>query len=159
MQKMMRGDMAHLVVQRKDSKDLNAKRKKIETLLALKDFHQASQGTVSLDSPVGDSDDLALGEFIQSKSSESAMDSAFRSVVRDQIETILNTLTEREKDVIMLRFGLTDGVPRTLEEVARHFQVTRERVRQIEHKSIKKLKHPSRIKPLRELLDDSAPCT
>ncbi len=125
----------------------------------LKDFHQASHGTVSLDSPVGDSDDLALGEFIQSKSAESAMDSAFRSVVRDQIDTILNTLTEREKDVIMLRFGLTDGVPRTLEEVARHFQVTRERVRQIEHKSIKKLKHPSRIKPLRELLDDSAPCT
>ena len=125
----------------------------------LKDFHQASHGTVSLDSPVGDSDDLALGEFIQSKSAESAMDSALRSAVRDQIETILNTLTEREKDVIMLRFGLTDGVPRTLEEVARHFQVTRERVRQIEHKAIKKLKHPSRIKPLRELLDDSAPCT
>jgi RNA polymerase primary sigma factor len=124
----------------------------------LQDFHRATQGTVSLDSPVGDSEDLALGEFIPSKSTETAMDSAFRSVVRDQIESILNTLTEREKDVIMLRFGLTDGVPRTLEEVARYFQVTRERVRQIEHKSLKKLKHPSRIKPLRELLDDSMHC-
>lgn len=123
----------------------------------LQDFNRATQGTVSLDSPVGDTDDMALGEFIQNNQ-ETPMDAAFRTVLRGQIESILDTLTEREKEVVMLRFGLVDGLPRTLEEVARHFNVTRERIRQIEQKSLKKLKHPSRIKPLKELLDDSANC-
>lgn len=123
----------------------------------LQDFNRATQGTISLDSPVGDADDMALGEFIQNNQ-ETPMDAAFRTVLRGQIESILDTLTEREKEVVMLRFGLVDGLPRTLEEVARHFCVTRERIRQIEQKSLKKLKHPSRIKPLKELLDDSANC-
>jgi RNA polymerase primary sigma factor len=124
----------------------------------LMDFHRATHATVSLDSPVGDSEDMSLGEFIANRADETAIDTAFRSVVRNEIESILDTLTEREKDVVMLRFGLVDGLPRTLEEVARHFNVTRERIRQIEQKSLKKLKHPSRIRPLRELLDDSANC-
>ena len=123
----------------------------------LQDFNRATQGTVSLDSPVGDTEDMALGEFMQNNQ-ETPMDAAFRTVLRGQIESILDTLTEREKEVIMLRFGLVDGLPRTLEEVARHFSVTRERIRQIEQKSLKKLKHPSRIKPLRELLDDTENC-
>ena len=123
----------------------------------LQDFNRATQGTVSLDSPVGDTDDMALSEFVQNDQ-ETPMDAAFRTVLRGQIESILDTLTEREKEVIMLRFGLVDGLPRTLEEVARHFCVTRERIRQIEQKSLKKLKHPSRIKPLKELLDDTENC-
>jgi RNA polymerase primary sigma factor len=122
------------------------------------DFQRATVNTISLDAPVGDHDDLGLGDFVQSKDEETPMESAFKNIVRDQIESVLDTLTEREKGVIMLRFGLVDGNPRTLEDVARHFNVTRERIRQIEQKSLKKLKHPSRIKPLRELLDDSAHC-
>ncbi len=124
----------------------------------LTDFQRASINTVSLDAPVGEHDDLGLGDFVQNKDDETPMEMAFKSIVRDQIESVLDTLTEREKGVIMLRFGLVDGNPRTLEDVARHFNVTRERIRQIEQKSLKKLKHPSRIKPLRELLDDSAHC-
>jgi RNA polymerase primary sigma factor len=122
------------------------------------DFQRATVNTISLDAPVGDHDDLGLGDFVQNKDEETPMESAFKNIVRDQIESVLDTLTEREKGVIMLRFGLVDGNPRTLEDVARHFNVTRERIRQIEQKSLKKLKHPSRIKPLRELLDDSAHC-
>lgn len=124
----------------------------------LTDFQRATVNTVSLDAPVGDNDDLGLGDFVQNKDDDTPMDIAFKSIVRDQIESVLDTLTEREKGVIMLRFGLVDGNPRTLEDVARHFNVTRERIRQIEQKSLKKLKHPSRIRPLRELLDDSAHC-
>lgn len=123
----------------------------------LQDFNRATQSTISLDAPVGESDEVALGEFIQ-HDQETPMDAAFRTVLRGQIESILDTLTEREKEVMMLRYGLTDGLPHTLEEVARHFCVTRERIRQIEQKSLKKLKHPSRIRPLRDLLDDSASC-
>ncbi len=122
----------------------------------LTDFQKATVSTVSLDAPIGDSDDLGLGDFVATPEHLSPEVLAFKSVLRSQIESVLDTLTEREKGVIMLRFGLTDGTPRTLEDVARHFNVTRERVRQIEQKSLKKLKHPSRIRPLRELLDESA---
>jgi RNA polymerase primary sigma factor len=124
----------------------------------IQDFQKAMNYTVSMDAPVGDSDDLALGEFFKSPDSDLALDNTFKSMLRGQIESILNTLTEREKEVVMLRFGLVDGLPKTLEEVAKHFDVTRERIRQIETKSLKKLKHPARVQPLKQMLDDEAYC-
>ena len=92
-------------------------------------------------------------EFIVDKNEDNPIDSAHKSFLREQLDAILETLTEREREVLCLRYGLTDGQPRTLEEVARYFSVTRERIRQIEQKSLKKLKHPSRIRPLKEMLD------
>jgi RNA polymerase primary sigma factor len=126
---------------------LNISTEKVE------DFYRAIAEPLSLDTPVGDSDDSALGEFVVDRVSETPADAAARALVRRRIDEILSTLAERERDVILMRYGLLDGQPHTLEEVARCFQVTRERIRQIEQKSLKKLKHPSRAKPLQELLD------
>ena len=103
--------------------------------------------------PVGENEDAALGEFLVSGDDETPADKAERAVVRSRIDDILLTLGERERDVIAMRFGLTDGRAHTLEEVARAFQVTRERIRQIEQKSLKKLKHPSRAKRLLEVIE------
>jgi RNA polymerase primary sigma factor len=119
----------------------------------VQDFLRAIAEPLSLETPVGESEDSALAEFIVDRSEETPADAAVRAVVRHRINEILDTLTERERDVILMRFGLMDGQAHTLEEVARCFQVTRERIRQIEQKSLKKLKHPSRMKPLQELLD------
>ncbi len=116
------------------------------------DYHRALAEPLSLDTPVGESEDAVLGEFIVDKARETPADAALRTMLRHRIEDILATLTERERDVIALRYGLTTGHPHTLEEVARSFQVTRERIRQIEQKALKKLKHPSRATPLKELL-------
>ena len=118
----------------------------------VEDFHRAIAEPLSLDTPVGESEDAALGEFIVDRTGETPADAALRSVMRGKIEDILETLSEREREVIAMRYGLLDGQPHTLEEVARCFQVTRERIRQIEQKALKKLKHPSRATPLRELL-------
>jgi RNA polymerase primary sigma factor len=118
----------------------------------IEEFQRAIVEPLSLDSPVGDSDDTSLGEFLIDRVGENPAEAASRAIIRHQLEELLSTLGERERDVIMMRYGLTDGQPHTLEEVARCFQVTRERIRQIEQKSLKKLKHPSRIKPLQELL-------
>jgi RNA polymerase primary sigma factor len=128
------------------------------SLERIQDFQKAMNHTVSMDAPVGESEDLSLGEFFHSPDSDLALDVTFKSVLRSQIESILDTLTDREKEVVMLRFGLVDGLPKTLEEVAKHFDVTRERIRQIENKSLKKLKHPARVRPLKQLLDDEAYC-
>lgn len=117
------------------------------------EFQRAISDPISLDSPVGESDDASLGEFIVDRSGETPMDAASRAILRNRIDEILNTLADREREVIAMRYGLTDGQPHTLEEVAKCFQVTRERIRQIEQKSLKKLKHPSRSVPLKELLD------
>jgi len=118
----------------------------------IEEFQRAIVEPLSLDSPVGDSDDTSLGEFLIDRVGENPAEAASRAIIRHQLEELLSTLGDRERDVIMMRYGLTDGQPHTLEEVARCFQVTRERIRQIEQKSLKKLKHPSRIKPLQELL-------
>jgi RNA polymerase primary sigma factor len=118
----------------------------------IEDYHRAIAEPLSLDTPVGDSEDAALGEFIVDKGRETPAEAALRAMLRHRIDAILATLTERERDVIALRYGLTNGQPHTLEEVARSFQVTRERIRQIEQKALKKLKHPSRATPLKELL-------
>ncbi|MBC8066108.1 MAG: sigma-70 family RNA polymerase sigma factor, partial [Chlorobia bacterium] len=117
------------------------------------DFFRAISEPLSLETPIGESEDSTLAEFIVDGHGETPVDAALRSVLRKRIDEVLSALTERERDVILMRFGLTDGQPHTLEEVARSFQVTRERIRQIEQKSLKKLKHPSRSRHLQELLD------
>ncbi len=119
----------------------------------VREFFRAIAEPVSLDMPIGESEDAALGEFVVDSSNEPPSDAAVRAMVRRRIEDILDTLGEREKKVILLRFGLYDGRPYTLEEVAQCFRVTRERIRQIEQKSLKKLKHPSRSRKLLEVLE------
>ncbi len=118
------------------------------------EFLRTVHDPLSLETPVGESEDAALGEFIVDKRHETPADSAMRAVVRSRINEVLETLIDREREVIAMRYGLLDGQPHTLEEVARAFQVTRERIRQIEQKAIKKLKHPSRALLLAEVLEE-----
>jgi RNA polymerase primary sigma factor len=103
---------------------------------------------ISLQAPIGDSPDATIGDFIEDKSAGNPMEEAGLSMLRDKISHVLGTLSEREREVLELRFGLNGGEPRTLEEVGRRFQVTRERIRQIEAKALKKIRHPSRLREL-----------
>lgn len=119
----------------------------------VREFFRAIAEPISLETPIGEHDDAILGELIEDRGTSNASDSAIRAVVRLRIEDVLKTLSAREREVILLRFGLTDGRPYTLEEVAQCFRVTRERIRQIEQKSLKKLKHPSRSRRLLEVLE------
>jgi RNA polymerase primary sigma factor len=111
---------------------------------------------VSLDRPVGESEDSSFGEFIEDQGSQSPLSSASRGMLREKIENLLKTLTFREREIIRLRYGLGDGYTYTLEEVGRIFKVTRERVRQIEAKAVKKLQHPVRSKQLEGFLEGIA---
>jgi RNA polymerase primary sigma factor len=113
-----------------------------------------SQEPVSLESPVGEEEDSNLGDFIEDPDAVVPLDAASFILLQEQIEGVLHTLTEREKKVIQLRFGMTDGQPRTLEEVGIEFGVTRERIRQIESKTLSKLRHPSRAQKLRDYLGE-----
>ena len=113
-----------------------------------------SQEPVSLESPVGEEDDSNLGDFIEDPDAVVPLDAASFILLQEQIEGVLHTLTEREKKVIKLRFGMEDGQPRTLEEVGIEFGVTRERIRQIESKTLAKLRHPSRAQKLRDYLGE-----
>ena len=113
-----------------------------------------SQEPVSLESPVGEEDDSSLGDFIEDPDAVVPLDAASFMLLQEQIEGVLHTLTEREKKVIQLRFGMVDGQPRTLEEVGIEFGVTRERIRQIESKTLSKLRHPSRAQKLRDYLGE-----
>ena len=115
-----------------------------------------AQQPISMQQPVGDSDDTSFGDFLEDKSAENPMDGACYNSLRDKIGDVLNTLNPRERAVIEQRFGLRDGTPRTLEEVGRQFNVTRERIRQIEAKALRKLRHPTRISKIRGYLPDSA---
>jgi len=108
---------------------------------------------LSLETPIGEEENSHLGDFIEDQDAVSPADAASTLVLREQLESVLDTLTERERDVLKLRFGLDDGYQRTLEEVGHIFKVTRERIRQIEAKALKKLKHPSRSRKLRDYLD------
>jgi RNA polymerase primary sigma factor len=124
----------------------------------VQEYLRAISEPVSLETPVGDNDDISLSDFVVDRSEETPADAALRSMVRSKIADILSTVSARERDVMVMRYGLLDGQPRTLEEVAQLFQVTRERIRQIEQKCLKKLKHPSRSRPLQELLEcDESP--
>ena len=115
-----------------------------------------AQQPISMQQPVGDSDDTSFGDFLEDKSAENPMDGASYNSLRDKIGDVLNTLNPRERAVIEQRFGLKDGNPRTLEEVGRQFNVTRERIRQIEAKALRKLRHPTRISKIKGYLPDSA---
>ena len=114
---------------------------------------KTSRDPVSLDSPIGEEEDSQLGDFIKDDSSLSPMDSASATMLKEELETAMESLTERERKVIRLRFGLDDGKTRTLEEVGKEFEVTRERIRQIEAKALRKLRHPSRSRKLKDFLD------
>ena len=112
------------------------------------EIQKIAQDPVSLETPIGEEDDSHLGDFIQDDDSPAPQDSAAYTMLREQLEEVMNTLTPREAKVLKLRFGLEDGKSRTLEEVGREFQVTRERIRQIEAKALRKLRHPSRVRSL-----------
>lgn len=112
-----------------------------------------AQQPISLQSPVGDGDDTSFGDFIEDKSAENPYDMTAYSLLRDKIVDVLDSLTERERRVLSLRFGLVDGYSRTLEEVGKQFKVTRERIRQIEAKALRKMRHPTRIRQLHGFFD------
>ena len=120
----------------------------------VREIMKISQDPVSLETPIGEEEDSHLGDFIQDDNVEVPADAATYTLLHEQLMEVLDTLTEREQKVLRLRFGLDDGRPRTLEEVGREFNVTRERIRQIEAKALRKLRHPSRSKKLKDYLDE-----
>ena len=120
----------------------------------VREILKVSADPISLDTPIGEEDDSHLGDFIKDERIVGPEDAAAYSVLQDQISKLLETLTEREQRVLILRFGLQDGRTRTLEEVGKEFNVTRERIRQIEAKALRKLRHPSRSRKLKDYLDD-----
>ena len=117
------------------------------------EIQKIAQDPVSLETPIGEEDDSHLEDFIQDEDTPAPQDSAAYTLLREQLEEVMETLTPREAKVLKLRFGLEDGKARTLEEVGREFMVTRERIRQIEAKALRKLRHPSRSKKLRDYMN------
>ena len=120
---------------------------KVEEILKI------SQEPVSLETPIGEEEDSHLGDFIEDRNAPAPADAASFQLLKEQVSEVLDTLTERESRVLQLRFGLEDGRSRTLEEVGREFGVTRERIRQIEAKALRKLRHPTRSRKLRDFLE------
>ena len=120
---------------------------KVEEILKI------AQEPVSLETPIGEEEDSHLGDFIQDEEASQPAEAASYTLLREQLEEVLTTLTPREEQVLRMRFGLTDGKAHTLEEVGKEFDVTRERIRQIESKALRKLRHPSRSKKLRDFLN------
>ena len=119
----------------------------------VRDIMQISQEPVSFETPIGEEEDSHLGDFIQDDSSQVPVDAAAERLLHEQLMNVINQLSDREQKVLKLRFGLVDGKPRTLEEVGKEFNVTRERIRQIEAKALRKLRHPSRSRKLKDYLD------
>jgi RNA polymerase primary sigma factor len=115
--------------------------------------YKMAQQPISLQSPVGDGDDAHFGDFIEDKGAENPSEMTAYSLLKERLKDVLDTLTERERQVLNLRFGLADGYPRTLEEVGKQFSVTRERIRQIEAKALRKLRHPTRLRKLEGFLE------
>lgn len=129
-----------------------AKEMEVEVSKVL-EIMKIAQEPVSLETPIGEEEDSHLGDFIEDRDAQAPADAAADVLLREQLTEVLGTLTDREKQVLMLRFGLQDGKARTLEEVGKNFKVTRERIRQIEAKALRKLRHPSRSKKLKDFLD------
>lgn len=129
------------------AKEMNMSIEKVREIL------KVAQDPVSLETPIGEEEDSHLGDFVQDDDVMSPSDSTSYNLLREQLMEVLETLTDREKKVLMLRFGLIDGRPHTLEEVGRTFDVTRERIRQIEAKALRKLRHPTRSKRLKDFLN------
>ncbi len=119
----------------------------------VREIMRVAQEPVSLETPIGEEEDSHLGDFIPDDEAPAPADAASHTLLKEQLGEVLSTLTPREEKVLRLRFGLEDGRPRTLEEVGKEFDVTRERIRQIEAKALRKLRHPSRSKKLRDFLD------
>ena len=119
----------------------------------VREIIKVSQEPVSLETPIGEEDDSHLGDFLEDHSALAPADAASHQLLKEQVEDVLDSLTERERKVLQLRFGLDDGRSRTLEEVGKEFHVTRERIRQIEAKALRKLRHPSRSRKLKDYLD------
>jgi RNA polymerase primary sigma factor len=129
------------------SKDMEIAPEKVREILKI------AQEPVSLKTPIGEEDDAHLGDFIEVQDATAPQDAAAYELLKEQLEDVLDTLTDREENVLRLRFGLDDGRTRTLEEVGKVFGVTRERIRQIEAKALRKLRHPSRSKRMKDFLD------
>lgn len=123
------------------------------SLERVREIQKIAQEPVSLETPIGEEEDSHLGDFIQDDHIPVPVEQATATLLKEQIDEVLDTLTDRERNVLRLRFGLDDGRSRTLEEVGKEFKVTRERIRQIEAKALRKLRHPSRSKKLRDYLD------
>ena len=119
----------------------------------IREIMRVAQEPVSLETPIGEEEDSHLGDFIEDVDAPAPADAASHTLLKEQLEEVLQSLTEREAKVLRLRFGLEDGRPRTLEEVGKEFDVTRERIRQIEAKALRKLRHPSRSKKLKDFLN------
>ena len=119
----------------------------------VREIAKVSQLPISLESPIGEEEDSRLGDFIEDRNALPPVDAASKQMLKEQIDEVLSSLTPREQRVLQLRFGLEDGRSRTLEEVGREFNVTRERIRQIEAKVLRKLRHPSRSRKLRDYLE------
>ncbi len=119
----------------------------------VREILRVAQEPVSLETPIGEEEDSHLGDFIPDDDAQAPVDAASMALMREQLAEVLKTLTPREARVLSLRYGLEDGNPKTLEEVGKEFEVTRERIRQIEAKALRKLRHPSRSKKLRDFLD------
>ena len=119
----------------------------------VREIQKIAQDPVSLETPIGEEEDSHLGDFIEDDKTQTPGDSVAFIMLKEQLLGVLDTLTPREEKVLRLRYGIDDGKPRTLEEVGREFNVTRERIRQIEAKALRKLRHPSRSKKLKDFLD------
>ncbi len=119
----------------------------------IREIMRASQDPLSLETPIGEEDDTHLGDMVPDGEAVAPVEEASHMLLRDQLKEVINTLSSREKKVIQMRFGIGDGRPHTLEEVGKEFDVTRERIRQIEAKALRKLRHPSRSRKLKDYLD------
>ncbi len=119
----------------------------------VREIIKVSQQPISLETPIGDEEDSHLGDFIEDRAALAPADAASHQLLKEQVEAVLDSLSGRERRVLQLRFGLEDGRSRTLEEVGKEFNVSRERIRQIEAKALRKLRHPSRSRKLRDYLD------
>jgi RNA polymerase primary sigma factor len=120
----------------------------------VREIVRASRQAISLDTPIGEDADATLGDFLEDPAAQGPVDAASALLLKEHVAAVLDSLTGRERRVLQLRFGLLDGRARTLEEVGREFNVTRERIRQIEAKALRKLRHPSRSRKLRDYLED-----
>ena len=129
------------------AKEMNIPEEKVREIMKI------AQEPVSLETPIGEEEDSHLGDFIPDDEAPAPAEAAAFTLLKEQLMGVLDTLTSREEKVLRLRFGLDDGRARTLEEVGKEFNVTRERIRQIEAKALRKLRHPSRSKKLKDYLD------